>query len=37
MRKFETLLLLSPELSADVYEGGLTLCGGTALLPGIDM
>lgn len=28
---------IPPELSADVYEGGLTLCGGSALLPGIDM
>jgi rod shape-determining protein MreB len=33
----ETLAHTPPELSADVYEGGLTLCGGTALLPGIDM
>ena len=28
---------IPPQLSADVYDGGLTLCGGSALLPGIDM
>ena len=27
---------IPPQISADVYESGLTLCGGTALLPGID-
>lgn len=27
---------IPPQLTADVYESGLTLCGGTALLPGID-
>lgn len=28
---------IPPQLSADVYGDGLTLCGGTAQLPGIDM
>jgi rod shape-determining protein MreB len=27
---------IPPQISADVYESGMTLCGGTALLPGID-
>ena len=27
---------IPPQLSADVFESGLTLCGGTALLPGLD-
>ena len=27
---------IPPQLSADVFESGLTLCGGSALLPGID-
>lgn len=27
---------IPPQLTADVYESGLTLCGGGALLPGID-
>ncbi|MBO4421896.1 MAG: rod shape-determining protein [Clostridia bacterium] len=27
---------IPPQLSADVYENGMTLCGGVALMPGID-
>ena len=32
----EVLENIPAQLSADVFENGLTLCGGTALLPGID-
>ena len=27
---------IPPQISSDVFESGMTLCGGTALLPGID-